>query len=298
MSSDAPAPIAANTPSLGMTMGTIFFGLMITAMLHGISVPQLVIYYRRYSTDPRLFRYSIGLFWFLDTVQLGLAINALYFYLVSSHGNYQALLQLNWSIRSQYTISMAVVVGVQALYAVRIWKFGRHFHVVLPWCAFLSVAASLATGIYAVYADYGPHNLLSLPSIKVPIDTVFATTAATDLIIAGIMCFYLHKGREMTHMSSTIKIVVALMRLVIMSGLVTSVCSLLVLVSDIVWPNSLLFVAFEMALPNLYINSLLAMLNSRKISTKLAVNLGHPVSAPESGTVLEFSPNESGDTAV
>ncbi|PBK66752.1 hypothetical protein ARMSODRAFT_959902 [Armillaria solidipes] len=53
-----------------------------------------------------------------------------------------------------------------------------------------------------------------------------------------------------------------------------------------------------MALPNLYINSLLAMLNSRKISTKLAVNLGHPVSAPESGTALEFSPNESGDTAV
>ncbi|KAK0238293.1 hypothetical protein EDD85DRAFT_950513 [Armillaria nabsnona] len=96
MSSDAPGPIAANTPSLGMTMGTIFFGLMITAMLHGISVPQLVIYYRRYSKDPRLFRYSIGLFWFLDTVQLALAINALYFYLVSSHGNYQALLQLNW----------------------------------------------------------------------------------------------------------------------------------------------------------------------------------------------------------
>ncbi|KAK0421607.1 hypothetical protein EV421DRAFT_2044063 [Armillaria borealis] len=115
------------------------------------------------------------------------------------------------SIRSQYTISMAVIVGVQALYAVRIWKFGRHFHVVLPWCAFLSVAASLATGIYAVYSDYGPHNLLSLTSIRVPIDTVYATTAATDLIIAGIMCFYLHKGREMTRMSSTIKIVVVLL---------------------------------------------------------------------------------------
>lgn len=107
---------------------------------------------------------------------------------------------------------------------------------------------------------------------------------------------------------------------------------------DIVWPNSLLFVAFEMALPNrwcpssfsnpcsslthIFTNSLhklltgnvspgsfknhpferliwfLGRLNSRKISTKLAVNLGHPVSAPESGTVLEFSPNESGDTAV
>ncbi|KAK0184970.1 hypothetical protein F5146DRAFT_1072864 [Armillaria mellea] len=232
MSLDASSPVAG-TPSLGMTMGSIFFSLMITAMLYGISFFRII-----------------------DTVQLGMTINALYFYLVSSHGNYQVLLQLNWHI-------------------------GRHFHVVLPWCAFIAVAASLAMGIYAV-----------------PTETGFATTAATDLIIASMMCFYLHKGREMSHMSSTIKIVVALMRLVIMSGLVTGVCSLLALVSDIMWPNSLLFVAFRIALPSFHINSLLAMLNYHRISTKLAIDLGHPISAPESGMVLEFSPNESGDTAL
>ncbi|KAK0203253.1 hypothetical protein DFS33DRAFT_1346227 [Desarmillaria ectypa] len=113
MSSLVPVPIA-DIPSLDMTMGAIFVGLMFTAMLYGISIPQLVIYHRRYSKDPQLFRYSVCLLWILDTVQLGLAILALYFYLVSSHGNYQALLQLNWSIRSQYPISMAIIVGVQA----------------------------------------------------------------------------------------------------------------------------------------------------------------------------------------
>lgn len=100
--------------------------------LYGISIPQLVIYYRRYPNDPQLFRYSvttpltlanllidyyiqIGLLWcvagyprfvlsypvlpisrILDTLQLGLMSSALYFYLVTSHGNYQALLNFTW----------------------------------------------------------------------------------------------------------------------------------------------------------------------------------------------------------
>ncbi|KAK0457260.1 uncharacterized protein EV420DRAFT_515798 [Desarmillaria tabescens] len=298
MSLDPLAPITA-TPSLDMTMGATFIGLIITAMLYGISVPQLVIYYRRYSKDPRLFQYSIGLLWIFDTIQLGLAILALYFYLVTSHGNYQALLQLNWSIRSQYPFSMATVVGVQPLYAVRIWKFGRHYHSVrlLPWCGaftqFVSFAATLAGGIYSTYINYGPHDLLTLPSIRVPLYIAFVATAITDLVVAGIMCFYLHKGKGTTRLSRTIKIIIGLTWLVVMSGLVTCVCSLLVLITYIIWPNALLFVAFEMVLPKIYMNSLLAMLNSRKIPRTAATDWEHSASPP--GTVLEFSPLESND---
>ncbi len=100
--------------------------------LYGISIPQLVIYYRRYPNDPRLFRYSVSaslalassligyyiqirLLWYvagdpgfvlsrptlqisriLETLQLALISSALYFYLVTSHENYQALLKFTW----------------------------------------------------------------------------------------------------------------------------------------------------------------------------------------------------------
>ncbi|KAK0184982.1 hypothetical protein F5146DRAFT_210923 [Armillaria mellea] len=117
MSSDAPVPVA-DMPSLGMAIGGPLVGLSITAI-----IPQLVIYYRRYPTDPRLFRYSIVLLWILDTLQLALISSALYFYLITSHGNYQALLKLTWPLRSQNTVSRVVVVGIQALYTIRIWKF-------------------------------------------------------------------------------------------------------------------------------------------------------------------------------
>ncbi|PBK66753.1 hypothetical protein ARMSODRAFT_977318 [Armillaria solidipes] len=300
MSSDAPVPVT-DMPSLGMAMGGPLAGLSITAMLYGISIPQLVIYYRRYPNDPPLFRYSIVLLWILDTLQLALISSALYFYLVTSHGNYQALLKFTWTLRSQNTVSRVIVVGIQALYAVRIWK--------LSLCGgYLGVELE-ETLPDAIYASYIVQDFLSLSSVSVPISTVFATTAVTDIVIAGVMCFCLHKGREITRVSSTIKIIVTLMRLVIMSGLTTSVCSFLVLFSIIAWPDSLIFLAFDMiiskppsvtnpALSTVYMNSLLAMLNYRKIPTELAINLGHPVSTPGSGAVLEFAPDESGDTAV
>ncbi|KAK0457268.1 uncharacterized protein EV420DRAFT_1689878 [Desarmillaria tabescens] len=237
MYSDVPVPIAA-TLSLDMTMGAIFVGVMISAMLYGISVHQLAIYYRllengvsnfpRFSYDFYLnkrTRHDAGLpnpntddtlktrgssdIQILDTIQLGLAILALYFYLVTYRGNYQVLLQLNWSIRSQYPFSMASDVGVQALYAVRIWKFCL--------CrGFVGLHNSSRVNLYG-----GPYNLLNLPSIRVPLYIPWVATATTDLVIAGITCFYLHKGKEITRRSSTIKIITALMPFVVMSGLMT-----------------------------------------------------------------------------
>ncbi|KAK0457538.1 uncharacterized protein EV420DRAFT_1548901 [Desarmillaria tabescens] len=53
------------------------------------------------------------------------------------------------------------------------------------------------------------------------------------------------------------------MRLVLISGLATSAWSLLTPISYVVWPESLIFLGINFVLSKLYINSLLAMLNSR-----------------------------------
>ncbi|KAK0457287.1 uncharacterized protein EV420DRAFT_1549994 [Desarmillaria tabescens] len=88
-----------------------------------------------------------------------------------------------------------------------------------------------------------------------------------DFTISGAMCYYLHKGKSMTSMSSTTKTIMKLMRVVVISGLLTSACSLLALVTYVIWPDTLIFISIcAFILPKLYINSLLAMLNSRKSS--------------------------------
>ncbi|KAK0216618.1 hypothetical protein EDD85DRAFT_869657 [Armillaria nabsnona] len=250
---------------LGWTLGAIYVGVTIAAVFYGITILQTVVYYKEYPDDSWLFRYGVALLWILDTFHVAISTHALYFYLVESFGNYIQVLKIIWSFQLQLVVNMLIVVGVQGLYAVRIWKFGRNYHKVLPWLIFLAVAACLGAGMYGAYEMYTLSSYLEISRISTAIYVVFSTAVAADFCIAATMCYYLHRGRSMARSSttSTTKIIVGLMRFAVMSGLTTSACSLFTLVAYIAWPNSLVFLAADFILPKLYINSLLAMLNAR-----------------------------------
>ncbi|KAK0457267.1 uncharacterized protein EV420DRAFT_1765009 [Desarmillaria tabescens] len=256
-----------------MTLGAIYIGATIGAVFYGITILQTAIYYKQYPDDSPLFRCAVGFLWILDTLHVAISTHALYHYLVESFGNIPALSKIIWSFRLQLLINMLIVVCVQVLYAVRIWKFGRNFHAVLPWFIFLFITASLAVGIYVTYDMYTVSSILDLPTLSISIYAAFSTAAGADFAIAAAMCYYLHQGRLMApSFSITMKIIVGLMRLVVLSGLATSACSILTLITYIVWPHSLIFVAISLILPKLYINSLLMMLNARKEQMRKDIN--------------------------
>ncbi|PBK91877.1 hypothetical protein ARMGADRAFT_1166068 [Armillaria gallica] len=193
---DIPASL-----NIGATLGAVYIGATIAAVFYGITVLQTVIYYKQKPNDPWLFRYAVALLWILDTLHVALSTHALYFYLIESFGKYLFLFTIVWSFPLQLAINMLIVFGVQLLYAVRIWKLGRHFHTVLPRFIFVTVAMSLGTGIYVIYDTYTLSSFLGISTIRVSIYTVFSTIAGADFIIAGAMFFYLHKGRSMTSFS-------------------------------------------------------------------------------------------------
>ncbi|PBK91875.1 hypothetical protein ARMGADRAFT_1081289 [Armillaria gallica] len=286
MSSPTPILIPFNFTDfkIGLTLGAIYIGATIAAVFYGITVLQTAVYYKVNPNDPRIFRYTVALLWVLDTLHVALSTHALYFYLIESFGNYLGLLKVIWSFPLQLVFNMLIATCVQALYAIRIWKrsssfieisvsnssaliVGRHFHVVLPYFIFLAVAATFGTGLYAIYDTYTLSSFVGISTIRTSIYAVFSTMVGADFTISGAMCYYLHKGKSMTNLSSTTRTIVRLMRVVVISGLLTSACSLLTLVTYIVWPDTLIFMALgTFILPKLYINSLLAMLNSRKSS--------------------------------
>ncbi|KAK0488477.1 hypothetical protein IW261DRAFT_1439591 [Armillaria novae-zelandiae] len=250
MSSPLPIPIADIPSRLGATLGAIFIGATIAAVFYGITILQTVVYYKQNPNDPWLFRYAVAFLWIFDTLHVALSTHALYFYLIESFGNYLALFGIIWSFPLQLLFNMLIVSGVQALYAVRIWKLGRHFHMVLPRfiagvflykhesalmfnLQFLAVAATLGTGSYVIYDTYTLSSFMDVSTIRASIYADFSTIAGADFVIAGAMCFYLHKGRSMTSFSSTTNTILRLMRLVVISGLATSACSLVTLVTVI-----------------------------------------------------------------
>ncbi|PBK63032.1 hypothetical protein ARMSODRAFT_1024327 [Armillaria solidipes] len=283
---------SAAIPSVGETFGACYIGSVIAAILFGISNLQMVIYYQRYPNDWWVYRYSVAVLWVFDTFHVVLSTHALYFYLITDFGNFIGDLESDlWSMKWQLCLNNFLVVFVQWLYAIRIWKLGRHFHKTLPWLVILAVAASTGTNIYATYETSLVPNLLSVSIIAKSVYIFFSTIAAADLIIASMMCYYLHKcKREIMH-STTMDILLRLMRLVLVSGVATSAISLSTLIAYIVWPGSLIFVGIHFVLAKLYINSLLAMLNSR--SKHHSTNRATVVGVNSLPTVLRIPPHSS-----
>ncbi|KAK0457539.1 uncharacterized protein EV420DRAFT_1548912 [Desarmillaria tabescens] len=254
MSSQASPAI----PSIGDTFGALFVGAVISAVLYGITNLQVIVYYKRYPNDWSLYRRSVALFWFLDTLHVALCTYGLYYYLIDMYDNLLSALSapIIWSMRLQIVVKVWIVVFVQVVYAIRLWKLGRHFHKIIPWFVFLAVAASLGSGIYVSYETYMIPNLVSISMINTSIYTFFSLIITADFIIAVMMCYYLRKSRADMHFSSTADLLLGLMQLVLISGLATRSHKDMQYVA---WPKTLIFVAIDFILPKLYINSLLAM---------------------------------------
>ncbi|KAK0243630.1 hypothetical protein EDD85DRAFT_976359 [Armillaria nabsnona] len=321
--SSQPSP---DIPSLGDTFGALFVGATIGAILFGIMNVQMLIYYKRYPNDWSLYRHSVTLFWVLETVHIALGTHALYHYLINMdlRGALEADI-VSYAVRRRNSVNLTdhlsfqelqaassyqgefwshferflpewlltyvwTIVFVQGLYAIRLWKLGRHFHKIVPWFVFIVVGASVGAGIFLSYDLYVPPNLASIFIINRSIYPFFSIIIVTDLTIAFMMCYYLYKSRAAMHFSSMAGILLGLMQLVLVSGLATSVSSLVSVFTYIAWPKTLIFVAIDFIIPKLYVNSLLAMFNYRQEHSSKKSPTEHLVPA-----VLQFAPTSSVD---
>jgi len=154
----------------------------------------------------------------------------------------------------------AIIAGsVQLLYARRVYILSKS--VVLPILIMAFAAVAFSFGIFYTAREialdylYEFHSLIWIASIAL---TVYAVT---DVLIAGSMCWYLYRQR--TGFSRTDSTLSILMVYSIHTGLLTSVLATAVTISSAVSPASLIRVAIRWVLSECYINSLLAMLNSR-----------------------------------
>ncbi|KAK0187538.1 hypothetical protein F5146DRAFT_1140954 [Armillaria mellea] len=304
---------AVVVPSLGTTIGAAYVGAMLSSLLFGITVLQVFIYYRDYPNDWQLYRYSVGILWILDALHLSLTIHAIYHYTVDSFGDYAALGNIVWSYKLQILVNVIIIVFVQSLYAVRLWKFGRHFHRFLPWivifvvaCGFVGVCEDLLLIDTEQYVkkreqcsctkrSYTITAFTGLASMDWAIDAAFATSTGIDFFISFAMCYYLHKSRSISEFSSTNSRLLVLMWFVLMSGLATSACSTIALITFIVLPNTLVFLGVEFLLTKLYVNSLLSMLNARKRLQEANTGSGTALSEPTSfSNVIRLTPTAGG----
>ncbi|KIM39251.1 hypothetical protein M413DRAFT_415842, partial [Hebeloma cylindrosporum] len=87
-----------------------------------------------------------------------------------------------------------------------------------------------------------------------------------DGIVTASLCMLLDHSR--TGVKSADSLVNTLMLYSINTGLLTSLCATACFVTFAIWPHEFVFIGFYFALSKLYVNSLLAVLNTRETLRK------------------------------
>ncbi|SJL15381.1 uncharacterized protein ARMOST_18877 [Armillaria ostoyae] len=92
--------LSRSSTTLGNTLGALYVGATIAAILFGITNLQTLIYYKRYPDDLRIYRYSVALLWVLDALHVAFTTHALYFYMIDMFGDWVGtLIHGVWSFK-------------------------------------------------------------------------------------------------------------------------------------------------------------------------------------------------------
>ncbi|KAI0340057.1 hypothetical protein BDW22DRAFT_1431109 [Trametopsis cervina] len=184
----------ASVPSLGETLGVILVTGMLVAALYGVTTVQTFVYHQHSKHDPRILKnsgcYKILFLWLLDTIQFIFLIHYVYFYCVSSFGNFEALSILPWSIPALIITGAVSDVIVTGWFAHRLWKLSVNKWLILV----IAVAALTVLGRSFIPAVTYPVVLTSSTLCGSTVGASYLT-ALSAVSIAVVVTFKMHPDK-------------------------------------------------------------------------------------------------------
>jgi len=248
------------TVDIRNTHGALLIGLVVSAVLFGVTIIQTWNYFWCYrGKDRKALQGLVAFVSVLDTVHTILCLYSVYWYLILNFGNIETLDVATWSMNIQVLTNCAIDFSVQLFYARRLYIMSNN--IVLP------VIISILGAVTFILANYFTAKSFELERYSNFAPLVWTTcvgmgaASLADIIIALSMCWCLWHKR--TGFQRTDSIIMSLVSYCISSGLLTSILAIGTLVSFTVARFSLINEAFFWALGKCYVNSFLAILNSR-----------------------------------
>lgn len=275
------------------TYGAALIGVIVSAMLYGITNLQTYFYYMTYPKDQGGIKTLVSVIWILDTVHMALVSMTIYHYLVTNYSNPSALAVGHWSLYVSIVVNIAIASIVQLFFTMRIFQLCSQN--VRWWVALtilLLIAGHIGFGLETVAFLFIKKEFSRLAEITLIAAMPFALFAVlSDIAIATALCILLHSSR--TSFSSTNAVLSTLMMYAINRCLLTSVVAILEVVVFAAAPTSLWFLAVDFCIGTLWANSLLAALNSRKFLNNSA-DRSQTANTTTRISNLEFSDQSTG----
>ncbi|KAF8067054.1 hypothetical protein FPV67DRAFT_1226533 [Lyophyllum atratum] len=252
-------------------MGSMLVGVVISAVLLGVSLVQTFFYYISYKEDPWILKSLVAATAVLDSVHLAFISHTVYHYLISNYDNPASLEVLVWSVMEALCTGVTGCL-VQCFYLTRVYLLSNRSKLLTGSILLVVLSTACMGTVWVILAmrlkTYD--DLLTISAITISIN---ALSTAADVVIAGSLCYMLHKAR--TGFKKSDSMINRLMLFVVNTGVLTSCCAIASLVALIASPLTLIYAAFYFCIGRLYTNSFLATLNARKTITGKENDVSH-----------------------
>ncbi|KAF9534073.1 hypothetical protein CPB83DRAFT_422183 [Crepidotus variabilis] len=277
---DPQLPINMDT-----TYGAILLGLVCSAVLYGVTMLQTFIYYRKYPKDTHWLKFTVALLGVLDTLHLVFCTITIYWYLITNYSRPNALGRQIWALNLQTDFNGLAGFIVQMFFTRRVWRLSGK-NVYLSGVIVLLSTIHFALGIvftveaFILVETYKFNKLIWVTVLGL------GSAAGADILIAISLCYYLMKKK--TGFPQTDSIIVSLISYSLTTGLLSGIIALICVISFAIMPSNYVWLAFFWLIGKVYVNSLLAALNSRDhLREQFLGRDGHD------GTMIQFALSRS-----
>ncbi|KAI0731002.1 hypothetical protein C8Q76DRAFT_717133 [Earliella scabrosa] len=246
---------------LNWNLGIILSGIGITGAIFGLACAQTGFYLRHYwAQDRALLRSIVSIVWTADCLHLGLYSYTIYYYLVFKHNDFFGQLQLPWTTLAQMIVNTTLVATVQFFYVLRVWSLCKHLAVI--GFLILIVVANWAVGVLLMIKSKMATSVAALIELKDYNTATSSLLAFTDIAITTTLVVLLVTSR--TSGSRSKRLISRLVFYTINTGLMTSICAFLSLITNLMKGDTNLYVLFSYLGASLYTVSMIASLNARE----------------------------------
>jgi len=263
--------------------------VIVSAVLHGITLLQAFIYYTNYKKDMWVLKALVLTTVSFDAIHLGLISHAVYHYVISGYHDPNGLRYITWTVVIEALFTGVNGGIVQTFYTLRVFRLSKRNYFLSGIIVFL-ILSTTGCGVAWVILSMQFQTYQQLLTISPLTITINALSTTVDVLIASSLFIMLHKSRTGFKRSDTI--INKLIILVVNTGVLTTCCAIASLICLIASPHTLVYASFYFCIGRFYTNSFLATLNARKSftskfddSSHIMMSIPTSITSPQVSTV-------------
>ncbi|PAV15925.1 hypothetical protein PNOK_0878300 [Pyrrhoderma noxium] len=251
------------------TLGALYLGVMwICDGTLGAATLQMYYYYDRFINDRLWIKLLVLITWLWDTVQQALLIYAGYVYLVTNYNNPNSVYNIALTLKVAIVFNFQVILFVQLYLLYRVWILSKG----KLWLVIGISASILLEFILTTYFHVDDFKSRTFPELMSSSSWIaklsLSINTITDILFTVSLIVLLQRSK--TGFRGSNGIITKLTVFAINTGLLTSILAIAVIITMQIYPYALIYLALYCCSSKLYTNTLLATLNFRMITERVA----------------------------